>query len=282
MSFEVSAIIPVYGPQPLLQRAVDSVLANPEILELLVVDDGSSLPLVPTPHPRLKVIRHERNRGQAAARNTGARSAAGDWLTFLDADDIWDANKTKIQIGALRCDRAGAIGAVCAFGFDRGGNHVVCKPPEGRLEFDHGLAGARFGLGSTMVVSRSAFLQSGGYDESFARYEDWEWLLRTLRIGHFLTQRDELVTVSHGHRANPSDALNALAKLEEGQFAGGLKPSQSSVFKAAIALERASVLLSDRQRLSAAWSLLNAMQHRPDWVTRAVYNRLAGGEVPGT
>jgi glycosyltransferase involved in cell wall biosynthesis len=282
MSFEVSAIIPVLGPQPLLQRAIDSVLANPEICELLVVDDGSKNPLVPAPHPRLKVIRHDVNKGQAAARNTGARSAVCDWLTFLDADDIWDANKTKIQIGALRRGGAGAIGAVCAFGFQRGGSHVVCKPPADRLEFDHGLAGARFGLGSTMVVSRSAFLQSGGYDESFARYEDWDWLLRTLRIGHFLTQRDELVTISHGHRANPSDALKALAKLAEGPLTRGLTPSQSSVFKAAIALERASVLLAGRRRLAAAWNILEAMRHRPDWVSRAIYDRLAGGEVPGT
>jgi glycosyltransferase involved in cell wall biosynthesis len=86
MIYDVSAIIPVLGPQPLLQRAIESVLANPGIRELFVVDDGSFDPLALAAHPKLEIIRHDRNKGAAAARNTGARAAKCEWLAFLDAD----------------------------------------------------------------------------------------------------------------------------------------------------------------------------------------------------
>ena len=281
MSYDVSAIIPVLGPQPLLQRAIDSALSNAWIGELIVVDDGSAEPLSVASHPKVRVIRHGNNKGPGAARNTGARAAACNWLAFLDADDVWDKDKTLTQIEALKMDSSGAIGAVCAFGFLRGGNRVVCRPPNTRLDFDCALAGARFGLGSTMVISRAAFLLSNGYDDSYLRYEDWEWLLRILKGGHFLTLQQELVTVSLGNRAKPSVALDALGRLLKKELAGELTPSQARIFNAGIGLERASLQLAGGQRITAAKSILTAMLNRPAWVARAVVRRLAGGAIPG-
>jgi glycosyltransferase involved in cell wall biosynthesis len=282
MSGVVSAIIPVLGPQPLLLRAIDSALGNAAVSELIVVDDGSPEPLKLRSDPRLKVIRHERNKGTAAARNTGARAAVCAWLGFLDSDDIWGKEKIRKQVALLESNKSGAIGAVCAFGFQRGGRHVVCRPPENTLEFRHALSGARFGLGSTMIISRAAFLASRGYDESFARFEDWEWLLRILRSGHMLTMQDELVTISHGYRAVPSEAFDALARLPQSPALTGLPPSQRRMFQAAIALERASLQFAGSRRLAAALSYFEAARLRPAWAARAVFNRAARGSVPGT
>ena len=281
MTFKICAIVPVLGPQPLLQRAVTSALSNSEVCELVVVDDGSPAPLDLMPNPRLRIIRHDANKGPAAARNSGARAAKSDWLAFLDADDVWDQNKSKTQIDALKSDLSGALGAVCAFGFQRGAKQVVCRPPGPRLEFGHALKGARFGLGSTMMISRAAFLKSTGFNEDYPRYEDWEWLLRILKAGHFLTQREQLVTITHGYRAKPSVALRALSRLEKSVRPNGWPPSQLRDFTAAIALERSSLQLSGKQRLAAAWSILAAMRHGPAWVPQAVFKRITSGSVPG-
>ena len=281
MTCSICAIVPVLGPQPLLQRAVTGALSNSEITELIVVDDGSPAPLNLTPHAKMRIIRHDANKGPAAARNSGARAAKSDWLAFLDADDVWDTKKSKAQIDALQSDRTGALGAVCGFGFQRGANHVVCRPPDATLNFGHALKGARFGLGSTMMISRAAFLHSNGFNEDYPRYEDWEWLLRILKTGHFLTQQDQLVTISHGYRAKPSVALPALSRLEKSVQTLGLPPSQLRDFRAAAALERSSLLLSGERRLAAACSILTAMRHGPSWVPQAVFRRITNGSVPG-
>jgi hypothetical protein len=132
-----------------------------------------------------------------------------------------------------------------------------------------------------MIVSRAAFLQSKGYNEGLVRYEDWEWLLRVLRTGHFLALPDELVTISHGYRAAPAAALAALDKLAQSAALNGLSPSQFRIFWAAIALERASLLFLGNRRFAAAMSILAAMRHRPAWVVRAVSSRITAGAVPG-
>lgn len=100
----VSVIIPIYNSGKYLREAIDSVLAQRySPLEVLVVDDGSSdngselasgcgFPV------RVMAIPH---RGHPAARNSGVGASTGDFLAFLDADDLWTANKLDIQIEAF-------------------------------------------------------------------------------------------------------------------------------------------------------------------------------------
>jgi glycosyltransferase involved in cell wall biosynthesis len=88
----LSVIIPVYNREGLVLRAVRSALADPsEDLEVVVVDDGSSDHtadvVAGVSDHRLRLIRHPENRGRCPARNTGARTAIGTWLVFLDSDD---------------------------------------------------------------------------------------------------------------------------------------------------------------------------------------------------
>jgi glycosyltransferase involved in cell wall biosynthesis len=87
-----SVVIPAFNRERELPRAVSSCLAQEyPSLEVIVVDDGSNDATVQSvsgfPDPRLRVIRHTVNRGQGAARNTGVRSAKGDWVVSLDSDD---------------------------------------------------------------------------------------------------------------------------------------------------------------------------------------------------
>jgi len=90
----VSVIIPTYNRAHLLDRAIRSVLDQTyQDFELIVVDDGSSDPtaevIATFADPRIYYLRHEKNRGAAAARNTGIEASQGDYVAFLDSDCEW-------------------------------------------------------------------------------------------------------------------------------------------------------------------------------------------------
>jgi hypothetical protein len=95
----ITAVIPGYNAEAFIADAIQSVLAQTvEIAEIVVVDDGSSdqTAEVAASFPRTRVIRQS-NTGQAGARNAGIAIATGEWVAFLDADDVWQPRKTEIQ-----------------------------------------------------------------------------------------------------------------------------------------------------------------------------------------
>ena len=101
MNAKVSVIIPNYNYARFIGEAIESVLAQTyQPLEIIVVDDAStddSIKVIESFGDKVKLIRQE-NGGVGKARNTGARNAGGDFLAFLDADDIWLPEKIEKQI----------------------------------------------------------------------------------------------------------------------------------------------------------------------------------------
>jgi glycosyltransferase involved in cell wall biosynthesis len=98
----VSVIIPTYNSAALVTAAVQSALAQTlPPAEVIVVDDGS----IDDTRQRLSTYRarylHQLNQGVAAARNHGLREASGDFIAFLDADDVWHPRKLELQIAAI-------------------------------------------------------------------------------------------------------------------------------------------------------------------------------------
>src|SRR5688572_2890462 len=90
----VSVVIPVFNRPLAVLQAIESVLAQTvQDFELIVVDDGSDdgTPdtLAGLTDPRIRIVRHPQRRGGSAARNTGIRAAAADYVAFLDSDDEW-------------------------------------------------------------------------------------------------------------------------------------------------------------------------------------------------
>ena len=102
---KVSVIIPTYNRLPMLKEAVESVLAQDfEDFELIVVDDGSTdgtADEITRYGGRVKLLRHQENRGVSAARNSGILHAKGKYIGFLDSDDLWVKGKLKIQVAFL-------------------------------------------------------------------------------------------------------------------------------------------------------------------------------------
>ena len=116
----VSVIIPTYNRAARVSAAVKSVMAQtPSELEIIIVDDGSTdgteqviRPFVEDSGGRISYFRQD-NRGVSAARNKGIALARGDWIAFLDSDDVWIPEKLEWQFRAIR-QSGGRCGACYA------------------------------------------------------------------------------------------------------------------------------------------------------------------------
>ena len=102
---EVSVIIPTYNCAGLIRETLDSVLTQTyKDFEIVIVNDGSTdntLDALSLYGDRIRVI-SQTNQGRSAARNTGIREAKGDYLAFLDSDDLWLPNKLESQMALLK------------------------------------------------------------------------------------------------------------------------------------------------------------------------------------
>ena len=91
----ISVLMAAFNAEDTIHEAVESALAQSDPrVELIVIDDGSQIPVTETlasiDDARLRIIRHDRNRGLSAARNTGLRHASAPLVAQLDADDLWE------------------------------------------------------------------------------------------------------------------------------------------------------------------------------------------------
>lgn len=102
---KVSIITPIYNSEDFLSLAIESVLAQSfESWEMLLIDDGSTdnskkiAKDFSQRDRRIRLIENEKNIGVSATRNKGIDQATGDWIAFLDSDDLWGPKKLEAQI----------------------------------------------------------------------------------------------------------------------------------------------------------------------------------------
>jgi glycosyltransferase involved in cell wall biosynthesis len=101
----VTVIICVYNGEDFLAEAIQCVIEQDyPATELIVVDDGStdSSAEIANSYPQATLISHPENLGLPSARNTGIQAAAGEYIAFLDSDDLWPANKVSTQLEFLQ------------------------------------------------------------------------------------------------------------------------------------------------------------------------------------
>ncbi|WP_178986378.1 glycosyltransferase family 2 protein [Winogradskyella helgolandensis] len=105
----VSIITPMYNNANVIERTISSVLNQTyPNWELLLVDDASTDQIKAILKPyidkdsRIKLYSHKNNKGAAKARNLGTKMALGNYIAFLDADDLWESNKLQLQVAQLK------------------------------------------------------------------------------------------------------------------------------------------------------------------------------------
>lgn len=126
---DVSVILPYYNAGRGLQRAIDSIVGQSRgVREIIIVDDGSTqvAPVLEIEVAvELRRLSLEKNMGPATARNRGAAVAKGRWLAFLDADEIWSADKVARQIDFLESHPEYVL---CGTLAGREGDEDRCEP----------------------------------------------------------------------------------------------------------------------------------------------------------
>ena len=178
----VSVIVPTYNPQEhLLACFARSCSQTYTSYEVIVVDDGSEAEYAPllaglkNRYPCLRLLTVSPNRGVAHARNLGAAAARGEYLAFLDHDDLWDSRKLEWQARFL--DSAPDCGYVTSrqrYFLEDG----VESTPSWVRDCHIGIALPGF-LPGTLLVRKTVFLQLQGFDETLkAGTDDVDWFFR--------------------------------------------------------------------------------------------------------
>ena len=99
--YRLSIIIPCYNAEPYIDELMKSLMPQvTEDIEVIVVDDGSEFPYLPN-FPKIKVIRKE-NGGVSSARNYGLNASTGEYIAFVDADDILSDKYIELVLGAIK------------------------------------------------------------------------------------------------------------------------------------------------------------------------------------
>ena len=203
---KVSVIIAAYNAMRYLPQALDCVLEQTfQDFEIIIVDDGSHDGIkdwaAQLKDPRIRFFSQE-NAGSAAARNTGISNATGEYLAFLDSDDLWEATKLAKQVQTL--DEEPQAGLVYTW--------VATMDSEGALEgkvYQNTAVGDVWEplierdllvCGSTPLIRRICFEKVGLFDTRFAYAQTWEMWLRI--AGEFSFQVIPEVLVYYRFHAN--------------------------------------------------------------------------------
>jgi len=210
MEARVSAVITAYNSEAFIAEAIQSILKQSRAVdEIVVVDDGSTDTtrriVAEFADQGIKFIQQQ-NRGAGAARNKGIRETSGEFIAFLDADDIWLENKTLLQVNYLNAHPESAL----VSGFARWWNvakntvRISGKVPRSmntlRREI---LVHNVLGNPSMVMVRRSALAEVGVFSEEIRWGQDWE-LWQRLVERYDATVIPEPLTIYRWHKDNLS------------------------------------------------------------------------------
>jgi glycosyltransferase involved in cell wall biosynthesis len=185
----VSVVIPTHNPSVLLRRTLRSVLGQTGVdLDVVIVDDGSADGtadlIAGLADPRVRLERNPVPCGVSRARNRGIAAARGDWVAFLDDDDLWAPDKLSSQVAAAESSErdwcyAGTVAVSPSLEVLAGG------PPPQPAEVSRWLPWrnmVRDGA-SNVLVRRELLQRTGGFDASLRHMSDWDLWIRLGQAG---------------------------------------------------------------------------------------------------
>jgi len=186
---DISVVIPTRDRRDLLRLALLSVLSQNDVdIEVVVVDDASTDDIAgmvsALADRRLRVVRHTSPGGVSAARNRGIEEASGQWVAFLDDDDLWGPQKLALQLeAATRSSRTWVYTGDVNVDDDLRVLTASAPPtPEQVMDRLHRYNPVPSGA-SNVLVRADALAEAGPFDPGLQRTEDWDMWIRVARTG---------------------------------------------------------------------------------------------------
>jgi hypothetical protein len=204
----VTTIIPVFNRTSMLAEAVGSVLAQTyRPIEIVIVDDGSTDASTPEAirglaerHPEVRGVRRE-NGGPGLARETGRLAARGEYLQYLDSDDLLLPRKFELQVAALEANPAAALAYGRTRYTDAAGEEIACTwkdPDQTPSTIFPSFLTARWWETATPLYRASVCAQAGPWT-ALRLEEDWEYDARIGALGLPIVSVGDYVAVHRDH-----------------------------------------------------------------------------------
>ncbi|MCK0472945.1 glycosyltransferase [Halalkalibacter sp. APA_J-10(15)] len=222
----ISAIVPAYNTEKYLRFALNSLINQSyPLAEIIIIDDCSqddTLKIAKEFQSRfngLKIIHQIENKGVSSARNIGIKRATGDWILFLDADDIVDKNLLKKQVDILLSQSKSNVDKWVAVypsyeQIDKEGQSlgdlIKGKQVPAKESFGYFLLRNQIITPSGLLVKKDVVLDLGGFDESLALNEDWDLWLRMSKHYGFLYVEDAIAKVRRHENNTTNEIRNAV------------------------------------------------------------------------
>lgn len=214
---KVTAVISTFNRANLVGRAIESVINQTyRNMEIIVVDDHSTDNTEEVVRgfgeSRVHYIRHEKNKGGSAARNTGIKTATGEYIAFLDDDDEWVENKIERQLQYVQ-----DFGAVVCRAFIPSRNRMTQLYKKVTVNPRDLRKGFIFGCGTSILLARADILKVTLFDENLASSQDWDILVRLAGKCKIAYINEPLVRFNVGSHARISNKSKhmSIAQLEE-------------------------------------------------------------------
>ena len=180
----ISVVIPAYNAAATLLQTIDSIRVQTfSNFELIVIDDGSTDQTAACAQSvqdsRVRIFTCP-NQGLACSRNRGIEWSRGEFITFIDADDMWTPDKLELQLDALRRQPGAALAYSWTAFVDSKGRFLFAKEPcriEGDV-YSHLLRDNFVASGSNFLVRRDSAVAVDGFDITLEAAHDWDFCLR--------------------------------------------------------------------------------------------------------
>ncbi len=224
----VSCVVPVFNGERYLREALDSILAQTyRPLEVVVADDGSTDSTVEIVAGYADAVRYVRqdNAGAPAARNLGLDNGRGDFIAFLDADDVWHPEKLARQMARFdaRPDLDLCVTHLQAF--------WIAELKEEAARFrDHPLSGPLPGYSTvTLLARRALFERVGRFNVALSVGDPMEWFLRAAHEGAVMELLPETLVYRRMHQRNLSWDVDETRRMTTAMQASVLRVVKESL-----------------------------------------------------
>jgi glycosyltransferase involved in cell wall biosynthesis len=217
----VSVVIPAYNVAPYISETLRSVFAQTlSGYEVIIVNDGSpdteALEQALEPYRNRIVYLKQENRGAGAARNAGIMAARGEFIAFLDADDLWLPDYLSEQLAFIESGSYDLVYAdALLFGQSplAGRTFMQIAPSNGEVTFQSLISGHCNVITSGVVARTRLILEAGLFDEQLRNSQDFELWVRLVRQGARANyQRKVLLRYRYHENSLSGDALNQIKR----------------------------------------------------------------------